>query len=527
MINGQNIIACKYVDVSGSAFGAVDPSTGEDLEGRFSGADAWAVTAALNAAAEAFKIYRSMAGKRKSLFLRAIADEITLLGDTLINRAVSESGLLAGRITGEMGRTTSQLRMFADLLDEGSWVDAVIDEAQPDRLPLPKPDIRRMLVPIGPVVVFGASNFPLAFSVAGGDTASALASGCPVIVKVHPAHPGTSALVGSAIKKAAHSTHMPEGVFSLLFDQGYSVGTQLVKHEQTKAVAFTGSFNGGIALLKLAQQRETPIPVFTEMGSINPIVLLPAKLAADPQELAAKIAASITLGAGQFCTNPGLILGMRSEGLERFITELGKAICVMPSATMLTSGIWDNYQVLTEDILVEDAVRLAGRSEDLNVEKKNQSIATVARIPASAFIANKKFGKEIFGPWSLIVEADDLAELQQVVGALKGQLTATVMADPEELMHYNDLINGLSAISGRLILNNVPTGVEVCAAMQHGGPFPASSDSRFTSVGTAAIYRFVRPVAWQDWQDSLLPPELQNANPLNVWRQINNKRTKE
>lgn len=527
MINGQNIIGCRYVDVAGKTFGASDPSTGEALEGTFSPADADMVNHAVLAATRAFKVYSTIGAKQKAVFLRAIATEITLLGDILIARAVAESGLPVGRITGEMARTTGQLKMFADLLAEGSWVEAVIDTAQPDRVPLPKPDIRRMLVPLGPVVVFGASNFPLAFSVAGGDTASALASGCPVIVKAHPAHPGTSALVGLAISNAARATKMPDGVFSLLFDSGYAVGAQLVKHEQVKAVAFTGSFKGGMALIRLAQERESLIPVFAEMGSINPVVLLPATLAASPRELAAKYAASITLGAGQFCTNPGLILAVRSEGLELFANELGKIIEQAPSATMLTEGIWKNFHTLSESIFEENGLELVGRSNVANSEKINQAVPIVARITASEFMGNPKLRQEIFGPWSLIVEADDLDQLHALVVSLEGQLTATVMAEPDELAKYPDLLAALSAISGRLILNNVPTGVEVCPAMQHGGPFPAASDSRFTSVGTGAIYRFVRPMAWQDWLDNLLPPELQQANPLNIWRQVNNQWTKE
>jgi NADP-dependent aldehyde dehydrogenase len=527
MINGNNIVACAYASVNGPSFSAFDPATGNQLEGDFINADALAVNNALQAATDAFKTYRTISGKQKAGFLRAIAAEINSLGEALINRAVAESGLPPGRITGELGRTAGQLLLFAQLLEEGSWVDAVIDEALPDRTPLPRPDLRRMLVPIGPVVVFGASNFPLAFSVAGGDTASALAAGCPVIVKAHPAHPGTSALVGQAIIKAAELTGMPEGVFSLLYDDGYSVGTQLVKHPQTKAVAFTGSFNGGMALIKLAQEREAPIPVFTEMGSVNPVVLLPGILNNDPKGLAAKYAASITLGAGQFCTNPGLILAVQSDGLAEFITALGNAIEGVPSAAMLTPGIWQNYQDKTAGILAEDGLSLISQSKTIDTGKINQSVAAVAQVPASAFISNKKFRDEIFGPWSLIVVADDVLQLQEVIQSLEGQLTATVMAERAELSQYAGILDDLSAISGRVILNGVPTGVEVCAAMQHGGPFPATSDSRFTSVGTGAIYRFARPLAWQDWEDSLLPPELQAANPLNIWRQVNNNRTKE
>ncbi|TWI95074.1 NADP-dependent aldehyde dehydrogenase [Mucilaginibacter frigoritolerans] len=527
MINGNNVIAGNYVEVDGGVFNATDPSTGKQLTGDFHAADTLLIEKTLNAATAAFKVYRIISPAAKATFLRTIADKLTAIGDDLINRAVAESGLPVGRITGELGRTTGQLRLFADLVEEGSWVDAVIDTAQPERTPIPRSDIRRMFSPIGPVVVFGASNFPLAFSVAGGDTASALAAGCPVVVKAHPAHPGTSAMVAAAISAAAIETGMPAGVFSMLYDNGYNVGAQLVKHEQTKAVAFTGSYNGGMALIKLAQERKSLIPVFTEMGSINPVILLPAILNAEPETLAAKYAGSITLGAGQFCTNPGLILAIKSEGLDRFVTSLGGAIEITPSATMLTAGIWKNYEKLSGEILAEPGIELVTKSTAIDKEKVNQSVATIAKVSAEAFIANKKFGEEVFGPWSLLVVADDAAQLQQVIESLDGQLTATVMAEKEELPLYGDLLNALTEKTGRIILNGVPTGVEVCAAMQHGGPFPATSDSRFTSVGTGAVYRFVRPIAWQDWEDSLLPPELQQANPLNIWRQVNNKWTKE
>ena len=527
MINGNNIIAGNYAEIEGEVFKATDPSTGKQLAGDFHAADALLIEKTLNAATAAFKVYRIIAGAAKATFLREIADRLNAISDDLINRAVAESGLPVARITGELGRTTGQLRMFADLVEEGSWVEAVIDTAQPERTPIPRSDIRRMFSPIGPVVVFGASNFPLAFSVAGGDTASALAAGCPVVVKAHPAHPGTSALVAAAISAAVKETGMPAGVFSMLYDNGYTVGAQLVKHEQTKAVAFTGSYNGGMALIKLAQERKSPIPVFTEMGSINPVILLPAILNAQPETLASKYAGSITLGAGQFCTNPGLLLAIKSEGLDRFVASLGGAMEIAPSATMLTAGIWKNYEKLSGEILAEPGIELITKSTAINTEKVNQSVATIAKVSAQTFIANKKFGEEVFGPWSLLVVADDAAELQQVIESLDGQLTATVMAEKEELPLYGDLLNTLTEKTGRIILNGVPTGVEVCPAMQHGGPFPATSDSRFTSVGTGAVYRFVRPIAWQDWEDSLLPPELQQANPLNIWRQVNNKWTKE
>lgn len=526
-MNGENIVACKFLSGNGKKFQAFNPSTGETLPGDFEAAGDEMVNNALSAAKQAYVTLKNIGGAKKAAFLRAVADEIAALGSTLVERAVAESGLPTGRLQGELGRTTGQLRMFADLVEEGSWVQAVIDTAQPDRQPLPKSDIRKMLVALGPVVVFGASNFPLAFSVAGGDTASAFAAGCPVVVKAHPAHPGTSALVGGAISKAVQKTGLPEGTFSLLFDNGYTVGEQLVKHPETKAVAFTGSFKGGMALINLAHQRYDLIPVFTEMGSINPVVLLPQALKNKPEELATKYAGSITLGAGQFCTNPGLMLAVASEGLDRFVDTLSKAVAAVPSATMLTEGIWKNYNSLSTAAANEPGVDVVAKSDVVNAGLVNQSTAIVLRVSGSDFLKNPKLQEEVFGPLSLLVVAEDQEQLGQIVATLHGQLTVTVMAEKEELAAYAGLLDQLSNITGRLILNGVPTGVEVCAAMQHGGPFPATSDSRFTSVGTAAIYRFARPVAWQDWEDSLLPAELQNSNPLDIWRIVNNQWTKE
>lgn len=526
-MNGENIVACKLVSGNGNKFQAFNPSTGQLLPGDFEAAGSDVVDSALATAKQAWLKLKNIGGAKKAAFLRAVADEIAALGTTLVERAMAESGLPQARLTGELGRTTSQLRMFADLVEEGSWVQAVIDTAQPERAPLPKPDIRKMLVALGPVVVFGASNFPLAFSVAGGDTASAFAAGCPVVVKAHPAHPGTSALVGGAIAKAAQSTGMPQGVFSLLFDNAYAVGEQLVKHPDTKAVAFTGSFKGGMALINLAHQRTDLIPVFTEMGSINPVVFLSEALKNKPEELATKYAGSITLGAGQFCTNPGLMLAVESEGLDKFVETLSTAIEKVPSATMLTEGIWKNYQNLSEAAKGEDGVAVIAQSKVINSDNVNQSTATVLKVSGSDFLRNPKLHEEIFGPLSILVVAENIEQLEEIVATLHGQLTVTVMAEKSELANYTSLLDQLANITGRLILNGVPTGVEVCAAMQHGGPFPATSDSRFTSVGTAAIYRFARPVAWQDWEDGLLPAELQSANPLNIWRIVDNKWTKE
>lgn len=525
-MNGNNIVGSTYVQVSEKALRALNPATGLALEGEFFKADESLVNEALLSATTAFQSYRSLNKDLKAIFLNAIADEITNIGEVLVSRASEESGLPLARLQGELGRTTGQLRLFANLVAEGSWVDAIIDTALPERQPLPRPDIRRMLIPIGPVVVFGASNFPLAFSVAGGDTASALASGCPVVLKAHPAHYGTSALVGQAIIKAAEKTGMPKGVFSLLYDDGYGIGKQLVQHPLTKAVTFTGSFKGGMALVNLAQQREQPIPVFAEMGSINPVILLPEAIEKQGEELAKKYAASITLGAGQFCTNPGLMIAIQSSELEKFKTVLKDCISNIPSATMLTEGIALNYGKLSAEITTEAGVELLSVSTVKNNELQNQSEAKVAQVSAKDFIANPKLREEIFGPYSLLVVAADVAELEAVIDVLEGQLTVTLMAEKQELQQYTTLVNKLTDKTGRIILNGVPTGVEVCAAMQHGGPFPATNDSRFTSVGSTAINRFVRPLAYQDWDDALLPDELKAANPLGIFRMVNQKLTK-
>jgi len=525
-MNGLNLIGNEYAEANTSAFKAINPLTGEVLEGEFFPAQQKDVDEALKYAVNAFTVYKNIDKDRKAAFLRAIANEILSLGDALIERACAESGLPLGRIQGERGRTIGQLNMFADLVAEGSWVEAIIDNELPDRQPAPRPDIRRMLVAMGPVVVFGASNFPLAFSVAGGDTASALASGCPVIVKAHSAHPGTSALVASAIQKAVIATGMPEGVFSMVFDSGYEIGAQLVKHPKTKAVTFTGSYKGGMALVKLAAERAEPIPVFAEMGSINPVLLLPEALEARAEKIAEQYAGSITMGAGQFCTNPGLLLGIASEGLTRFKTALAEKAAEISSATMLTEGICKNFQSLSSGILEEQEVTLIVKSDKAVAGASNQALATIAEVSAKAFLANPKLKEEVFGPWSLLVVAENAEELEAVLDYAGGQLTLSVMAEDNELGTYKSLLDKAEDITGRILLNGVPTGVEVCAAMQHGGPFPATNDSRFTSVGTTAIRRFVRPLSWQNWNRSLLPAALQDGNPQGIWRMVDNTMTK-
>ena len=522
----QNLIGYRYLQETGKKFTGFNPATGTDIPGDFYPATLQEVDDAMNLAEKAFAEYSQVDPHRKAAFLRSIADEINALGDELIERTMAETGLAAARLQGERARTTNQMNMFAALVEEGSWVEAVIDTAIPDRKPLPRVDIRKMMVPLGPAVVFGASNFPFAYSVAGGDTAAALAAGCPVVVKAHAAHPGASALVAGAIKKAAEKTGMPEGVFSVLYDSGFAVGEALVKHPKTKIVTFTGSFNGGVALLKMAGERKEPIPVFAEMGSINPVVLLPGALKKRPEELAKAYSDSITLGVGQFCTNPGLLLAIRGEGLEQFKTTLAAGVSNTASGTMLTSGIYANYGRLTKERFANPHVAVLGHSEKADSTKSNQALPAVIEVSAADFLADPKFKEEVFGPFSILVVSEDIAQLEEVISSLHGQLTATVMAEKEELANCKSITDKLATLAGRVILNGPPTGVEVGNAIVHGGPFPATTDARFTSVGTSSIKRFVRPVCWQNWEEDLLPDELKTANPRKIWRLFNNEWTR-
>lgn len=480
------------------------------------------VDSAVNEAQIAFLSYKNFNGKKRADFLRAIADEIEALGDELVKTAMEETNLPEARIIGERGRTTGHCRMFADYIEEGSWVEARIDTAIPDRAPVPKPDLRKKLVPIGPVVVFGAANFPLAYSTAGGDTASALAAGCPVIVKAHPAHARTSELVAGAIQKAVTKTGMPKGVFQHLHGAGFEVGQALVKHAHTKAVGFTGSFAGGKALFDLANQREVPIPVFAEMSSINPVILLPDSLARNFESTAKMIAGSITLGVGQFCTNPGLILAVEGDGLEKFIQHLSSEIRKALPGEMLHEGIAANYVKKLEQALAQKGVKLEVQAEQESKKgDKNQGRPTVASASASEFIKNPSLAEEVFGPFSLIIRCKDMNELNSVVSHVHGQLTSSIIGDESEISKHTNLMNIVVEKAGRLIINGVPTGVEVCPSQNHGGPFPSTTDSRFTAVGTDALKRFARPVAYQNFPDALLPDELKSSNPRNIWRVFN------
>jgi 2,5-dioxopentanoate dehydrogenase len=478
----------------------------------------------MNEAWAAFHLYRKLSLKQRADFMRAIAFELEAGGDGLIETAMRETNLSEARLHGERGRTIFQLNQYADACEKAEWLEARIGTANPDKTP-PKPDIRKILIPLGPVVVFGASNFPFAYSTAGGDTACAFAAGCPVIVKAHPAHPETSEMTAKAILLAVDKCNMPEGIFAHVHGASFEVGKALVMHTHTKAVSFTGSYIGGKQLFDWANQRNEPIPVFAEMGSINPVFLLPEKLNIEAGAVAKMYAASITLGSGQFCTNPGLIIGIESEGLKTFIHDLGKAIQHITPAAMLHPGIVQAYKEKKEMALLQEEVHLVAESE--TDVKENQGLPTIATASGQAFLNNPVLHQEVFGPYSLIIRCKDMHEMIDVAKNLEGQLTATLMATDNDIKNNEPLVEAVKNICGRFILNNVPTGVEVCLSMHHGGPFPATTDSRFTSVGADGIKRFARPICFQNWPDHLLPDELKNGNPLNIWRTVDNELRKE
>lgn len=524
MISGTNSIGNKASKQGKKTFKTFDPIQNKDTEWTFYEASSSEIDEAVALATEAFKVYKDCSGEKKAEFLEAIADEIEALGEELIDTYCKESGLPQGRAMGERVRTMGQLRAFAKVLKEGSWVEAVIEKAQPNREPMPKSDIRKMLFPLGPVVVFGASNFPLAFSTAGGDTASALAAGCPVIVKSHPMHAGTGELVSSAIIKAAEKTGMPNGVFSNLNSSGIEVGQQLVKHPKVKAVGFTGSINGGTALYKLANERDEPIPVFAEMGSINPVVVLPSALENDSDAWATKYASSITLGAGQFCTNPGLVLAVKGDQLDGFIKTLSEEIVKLEPTCMLHPNIYAKYNEGKKELSAQNGVTItADYKKDTNT---NTAKPSILKVSGADFLTNTKLHREVFGPFSVVVECENTSELEAILNHLEGQLTGTILGSEEDLENNSDVVDALQSRVGRILFNGVPTGVEVNSSMVHGGPFPATTDPRFTSVGTSAIKRWVRPVSFQDWPNKILPLALQNENPLKITRLVEGEYTK-
>jgi alpha-ketoglutaric semialdehyde dehydrogenase len=508
-ISGKSFIGNARID-GARTFHAVSPITGEPLEPAFFVAGEEAVDQACALAGATFDQFRETTVESRAALLETIAEQILELGDQLLERATAESGLPLPRLTGERGRTVGQLRLFAAELRSGGWMGIRVDPALPERQPLPRSDLRQRKVPLGPVVVFGASNFPLAFSVAGGDTASALAAGCPVIVKGHPAHPGTSELIAQAITKAVEICKLPPGVFSLLNSKGYELGAALVAHPLVKAVGFTGSRAGGLALMKIAAERVEPIPVYAEMSSINPVVLLPDALAERADKLAKDFVGSLNLGVGQFCTNPGLIIALDSPGLERFIASAATALEGVVPAVMLTPGIHGAYEKGVKKLVDHPSVTVTARgAESTGKHCGRGALFTVAALDV---FKNPDIMNEVFGPSSVVVRCADESQLHQVLEHLEGQLTATLHLTPQDVALAARLLPVLERKAGRLLANGWPTGVEVSHAMVHGGPFPATSDGRSTSVGTLAIERFLRPVCYQDFPDALLPAALRNVS---------------
>jgi NADP-dependent aldehyde dehydrogenase len=489
-------------------FRSISAATGEAEGPAFPVHSAADVEAACTAAAAAFDAYRGTDAETRARFLERVGEEIAAVGDPLIESAMRESGLPRARLEGERGRTIGQLKLFAEVVRTGAWRGLRIDPALPDRQPLPRPDLRLRMVPLGPVAVFGASNFPLAFSTAGGDTASALAAGCPVVVKGHPAHPATGELVAEAIRKAVAASGLPEGVFGHLTGPGNDLGSALVQDPRIAAVGFTGSRGGGMALVRLAQARPVPIPVYAEMSSINPVVLMPEALKARGAALGTAFVGSLTMGAGQFCTNPGLVLAIEGEGLDAFLDAARAALGDAPASTMLTAGIHAAYTKGVEDLSSHAHVETVGRG---SVGSPTCGQAGLFATTAEAFLADEALGHEIFGASSLLVRCGDEAELVRVLRAAEGQLTATIQMDAGDTDAAARLVPVLELKAGRVLVNGWPTGVEVAHAMVHGGPFPATSDGRTTSVGSLAIDRFLRPVSYQNLPAELLPPELRNG----------------
>lgn len=517
--NGANIIGFSDSKQGNTTFYGMNPNTNIRLGTKHYEATGREVFHAIELAEKAFVVYRQKSGREKAGFLNSIAREIENLGDDLITICHWETGLPEKRLQGERGRTVNQLRLFADLLMEGSWVDARIDLADAERTPVAKPDIRQMQLPLGPVGIFGASNFPLAFSVAGGDTVSALAAGCTAVVKGHPAHPGTSELIGRAIVAAARKNDMPEGVFSLVQGPSMDVGISIVRHPLIKAIGFTGSYGGGKALFDEANNRDTPIPVYAEMGSSNPVFILPGKLKKDGAEISVGLKNSVQLGVGQFCTNPGLTILQKTADSETFLQGLSNAVKNSVSGTMLTEAIQKNYSSGVEKLKMKS--ELTSVSSGKKVKGESQGVPELLKVSGSDFLTDSSLEKEVFGPLTLIVETSDEEELMEIAHRLNGHLTATVFGTEEDLKSNGELLKILERKVGRLLINGYPTGVEVCHSMVHGGPFPATTDSRMTSVGTAAITRFTRPICYQNYPEFLLPEELRTDNPLKISRIIN------
>jgi len=525
-LTGRSILGSQLAGTRGKIFRATNPATGRELEPNYYSADAEETGRAAELAASAFAEYRGASGKVKGALLLKIAEQIEALGDDLTTRAVQETALAPARIKNETARTCFQLRLFAELVEEGSWLGARIDRGNPSRTPAPKPDVRSMWKALGPVAVFCASNFPIAFSVAGGDTASALAAGNPVVVRAHAAHPGTAEMAGQAIQRAVKESKLPAGIFSLLFDSGIEVGSALVSHPAIKGVGFTGSRGGGRALMDAAARRPEPIPVFAEMSSINPVFILPGAMKERGAEIAKGVHASVTLGAGQFCTKPGVVVVGDDARASEFAASVRDLMKASGEFTLLTSRIHQAYRsevgARSREVKTGQVFQSSGDAEANGFRVGTALFETDAK----AFLQNADLHSEIFGPSTLLVRHGSRDEMLAIARGLEGHLTATLHGTEEDLRAFADLVAILETKVGRLIFNGYPTGVEVCHAMVHGGPYPATSDGRSTSVGTQAIYRFARPVCYQDFPDASLPEELKNDNPLGIWRLVDGQMTR-
>jgi 2,5-dioxopentanoate dehydrogenase len=525
-LHGKNFVGSELSALGQKTFFGFDPRAGKQLNTPFHQGTTEEVDRAVSMATDAFPILREASAEAIAGFLENIASEIEALGDELIQQAAIEAGFSAARVVNERGRTTDQLRMFANLVKEGSFVDARIDSALPENKPLPRPDIRRMLIPIGPVVVFGASNFPLAFSVAGGDTASALAAKCPVIVKGHPAHPGTSELVAGAIVRAVKKSGLPEGTFSLLHAVDPSVSIALVTHPGTKAVAFTGSERAGRAIFEAATQRPEPIPAYVEMGSVNPVFVLPGALRERGDSIAQGLVKSINLGVGQFCTCPGLIFGVEEESFQSFRKKMTEEFGKAAPATMVHPTVLKGYDQGLKRVKEVTGVEAKPATREAD-SSKTEAGPVLFETDAATWLANETLAREVFGPSAIVVRGQSEEQLLKIAQSLPGSLTATLYGTTDDLKQYRQLIAELESKAGRLVFNGFPTGVEVSSAMHHGGPYPATADAKFTSVGTAAIFRFLRPVCFQNFPNEAVPVELQDGNPRNIWRMVDGSLTRE
>lgn len=525
-ISGRSLIGLREGTGVGEPYYATDPTTGRHLQPGFIPATAEEVNTAVSLAAEAFNVYHRVPGRERGVFLRNIAAKIESIADDIIERAGQETALPRARLQGETARTCAQLRLFAQVAEEGSWVNARIDRAEPNRKPAPKPDIRSMLRPLGPVVVFGASNFPLAFSVAGGDTASALAGGNPVIVKAHAAHPGTSDLVGRAIQESVRECGLPEGVFSLLFGSGSQIGIALMKHPLVKAGGFTGSRTAGRTLMDVAAARREPIPFYAEMSSTNPVFILPGALRERSETIAAGLHASFTMGAGQFCTKPGMVFLPQGSDATALAQKLHQLVSASAPFHLLTKTIHSSYAAAIAKRKTDSSVNVVAEGPQIAADAGFTVRSALFETDAALFLGSH-LDSEIFGPTTLLVHHSSRDQVLSIARGLEGHLTATIHGTEQDLREFADLIAILETKVGRLVFNGFPTGVEVTHAMVHGGPYPSTSDGRSTSVGSQAIFRFTRLVCYQGFPDSALPDELKDANPLRIWRMIDGQTTRD